>query len=415
MYKKYILYVFIFLIIGEIIHTYYKLKNNNLENKIDETFQNYNELPTLTNMNKSYPRNINTISYKPDLGLQSISIVTKIPTLITGKLPVLGYYGNNLYASKIPISIIRHYVLPIEYKKYITSLDVFNSLNNNNIELGLFRDYDMLTNLKTINNRIEILIPLYYETIYFLTSKELKDLSHFQNINLEEKALKLFTTKNDKYILDKIIKICNIDNTKLEIYTFDLMENASANFILNPKSILFICCHFKNGILQTLLNKIECLVLPYIPNKESLIAIGNYNQKNPINNEKLLQLINYYINKLKNEFDNVYSSIINHNLSKNKLINRNGKHMYKTIKIRNSIYISKINDFTTTQLTMFSENIVKWYQTMGNELNKWNTIKMLNNIDEQSFNLNEIAVISKKIKIEDTMNNKLYNLKLISN
>lgn len=428
--KKYILYVIIFLIIGELIHQYYKsfksiyttttrtinqttINQSTINQK--EEFTNYNELPTLTDLSKSYPRRINSIAYKPDTDIQPITISTIVPTLTTGKFPTLGFYGNNSYASKIPINIIRHSILPIEYKRYETSKEVCDNLELEEIELGLFRDYDIISRLRTNGQtKQEMIIPMYYETMYFLTSKELKDLPHFQNVNLEGKPIKLFTTSNDKPLLDKIIKICNIDTTKLEIYAFKSMEDASMNFILNPESIIFICCHFKNGILQKLLNELECLVLPFIPNRDSLIAIGGYNQRNPVNDEKLRALIEYKMKELKYEFNNVYSSIVNQNLTKNILYHRNDKQVYKTIKLRTSLYIGHLDIFTEKQLSMLSKNMIKSYQTMGKELDNWNKIDVLDNNDEDSFNLDEVAVVLKEIKIENTMNNEIRKLGYIN-
>ena len=408
-YKKYLLYFIIFLILGEIIH-------NKLKNKKEE-FTNYNELPHLTNLDKSQPRRINSISYQPETKLQPIIIRTKVPTLKNGELPRLGFYGTNSYASKIPVSIIRKYVLPIEYSRYETSEKVLLGLKKGEIQLGLIRDYNILSRLR-LNNKnpnIKVLVPMYYETVFFLTSKELKDLSHFQMINLiVSKPVKLFTTTNDKPLLDIIINICKIDATKLEIYVYKSMEDASLNFILNPESILFTCCHFKNGILQKLLKEVECLVLPFIPTYNSLIEIGGYNQKNPVNDDK----INALLIKSKKELNNVLGSDIqsvlySHNLSKNILKNRNNNQTYKTIKMRLSMYISNLDKFNDKQLKMLSSNMIEYYQTMGAELNKWNTVEMMNNNDEESFNLEEITMVTKKLEIEDNVKN-CFNVNFIN-
>jgi hypothetical protein len=402
--KNYFIYIIIFLLLGEIIHYYIKKSNKTNEGFITK---NYNELPDTIDVNKSYPRKVNNNLISINNHLQPIIIKTKIPLLKTGNLPLLGYYGNNSsYASIIPINILRKKILPLNYSRYNSSMDVLNNLMNNNIQLGIIRDHEILLN----NNDIKIIVPLYYETVFLLTGINLKDLTHLQLINLSNKKYKLYLSKNDKYILDIIIKYTEINTNNLEIYTYIKLEDAITNFILDKEGLFFCCCHFKNSLLQSLLNSIECFVLEYIPTINSMTEIGNYSFKNPINYETLNNKILNIKMKIENKFNTVYPSIKKHNLNKNKLLSNNNKQIYNTLYLRNSLYINNINLFTNNQLKLLSKNIIKWYQTFSKELNNWNNITFLINDDQYSFNLDEIANVNKKIKFENNMKTEIANL-----
>jgi hypothetical protein len=247
---------------------------------------------------------------------------------------------------------------------------------------------------------------MYYETMYLLTTKELKDLSHFQMVNLLEKPIKLYTSKNDKPLLDTIISVTGIETTKLEIYSYDTMEKAALQYILNPSGIFFGCCHFKNPILQNLLDNVSCLTLDYIPTRGSMYAIGGYSFKNPISDEALDLKINALYDTLLSAF-NVNDNLVGHNLSKNNLINRSGSKLYRTINLRTSLYISNLDSFTKEQLVTLSKNMVEFYQTMSSELNKWNAKQTLNNIDDLSFRFEELSYVDPKLEIESHMNDEL--------
>jgi flagellin-specific chaperone FliS len=418
-YIKYTLAFIIFLIVGEIIHNYIK-KYLDKKNQKKETFTNYNELPYISDLTKSQPRHINSNGYTPDEGLQPIIVTTKQKTLNNGNLPTIGYVGSKS-ASIIPINIIRQRILPCEYRELPTNNDVYNNILNNNIDLAVIRDLVVIQGLTNVNtntttstitttttnvNQLKVIAPMYYETIYLLTTKELKDLSHFQMVNLLEKPVKLYTSKNDKQLLDTIISVTGIENTKLQIYSYDTMEKAALQYILNPEGLFFGCCHFKNPILQNLLDNVSCLSLDYIPTRGSMYAIGGYSFKKPISDESLDLKIKTLYETLLSAF-NVNSNLVGHNLSKNNLINRSGSKLYKTINLRTSLYISNLDSFTNEQLVSLSKNMVEFYQTMSSELNKWNTKQTLNNIDNLSFRFEELSYVDPKLEIEEHMNNEL--------
>jgi flagellin-specific chaperone FliS len=412
-YIKYTIAIIIFLIVGEIIHNYIKnyLDKDNANNK-QETFTNYNELPYISDLSKSQPRHINSNSYTPDEGLQPIIVTTKQKTLNDGSLPVIGYVGSKS-ASIIPVNIIRQRILPCEYRELPTNNDVYNSIVTANIDLAIIRDLVVIQGLTNANinanattNQLKVIAPMYYETMYLLTTKELKDLSHFQMVNLLEKPIKLYTSKNDKPLLDTIISVTGIETTKLEIYSYDTMEKAALQYILNPSGIFFGCCHFKNPILQNLLDNVSCLTLDYIPTRGSMYAIGGYSFKNPISDEALDLKINALYDTLLSAF-NVNDNLVGHNLSKNNLINRSGSKLYRTINLRTSLYISNLDSFTKEQLVTLSKNMVEFYQTMSSELNKWNAKQTLNNIDDLSFRFEELSYVDPKLEIESHMNDEL--------
>lgn len=428
-YKKTIIVIIIFLIVGELIHKYIKNyldkknKNNNTNktdktigkeennNKKAEAFTNYNELPYISNLSKSQPRNINNNGYKPDSNLQPIIITTKVNALQNGNLPVIGYYGNNR-ANTIPINILRKYIIPCEYIQYKTNDELYNQFKNGNMELGIIRDMTVINGLTLNNsneNNIKVIAPMYYETVFLLSTKELKDLTHFQMINLLTEPIKLYTSKNDKPLLDIIIAVTNIDTTKIEIYEFDNMEKAALSYILDSEGLYFCCCHFKNPILQNLLDSISCLTLDYIPTRSSMYAIGGYSFKNPISNESLDKKINNLYETLVISF-NANKNMIGHNLSKNKLNNRSGSKMYRTFNLRTSLYLTKLKSFSDKQLHILSNKLIEWYQTMSTELDKWNDKQELNNVDDISFKLDYISFIDSKLEIVPQVNDKLKEL-----
>ena len=412
-FKKYVLLILCFLLIGELTHIYIKNTIKNKNNK-NEGFVNYNELPHISNINKSYPRHISSNIMKIDEGLQPIVIKTKLLTLTNNKLPIIGYYGNNSYASIIPLNIIRKKILPINYIAINDSNEVYNKLNNKDIDIGLIRDCDVLRLLnKNKLMNIRILLPMYYETIFLFTSKDLSNITHFQLINLQTKPIKLYTTKNDKLLLDIIIEKTNIDTSKLEIYIYNNLEDVSVNFILNPLSICFICCHFKNKILRQLFNSVICVSLDYIPTMSSLLQIGNYSNKNPINEDALLKIKDSVVKNLTFSLvspDFEVSNLLYHNLSKNNLLNRNNSNVYNTFHLRLSLYIRKDNLFTNEQLFIFASNSIKWYQTFSSELDKWNYNELLDNNDNLSYKLDTISMIDSRIKIEENVKNKMIQL-----
>lgn len=418
-YLKYILAFLIFLIVGELIHKYIRNKTNKSDktNKINnEQFTNYNELPYIANLLKSQPRNINSNEYIPDEYLQPIVITTKQQTLSNGNLPTIGYVGTKSI-SVIPINIIRQRILQCEYIDYPTNTELYNNILSSNIDLAIIRDInviqDLTNNSITNQNQLKVIAPLFYETIYLLTTEELKDLSHFQFINLLDKPVKLYTSTNDKQLLDIIIKVTGIETTKLEIYTYDTMEKSALEYILNPEGIFFCCCHFKNPTLQNLFENVSCLSLDYLPTRSSMYAIGGYSFKNPISDEALDLKIKVLNDTLLSLF-NVSNNVIGHNLSKNKLINRSGSNIYRTINLRSSLYISNLDSFTEEQLMMLSKNMVEYYQTMSFELNKWNNKETLNNVDDLSFVFNEFSYVDPKLEIEEHMNIELQNLGYVS-
>lgn len=422
-YIKYIIAFLIFLIIGEIIHIYIKNyldiknknKNDNINNTKKEAFINYNELPYISNLSKSQPRHINSNGFKPDDELQPIIVTTKQKQFNNGTLPKIGYVGSKA-ANIIPVNIIRQRILPCEYTELTTNNEVYNNISSGNIDLAIIRDLLVIqgltnsnTNANANNNQIKVIAPMYYETMYLLTTKDLKDLSHFQMVNLLEKPIKLYTSKNDKTLLDTIISVIGIETTKLEIYSYDTMEKASLEYILNPEGIFFGCCHFKNTILQNLLDNVSCLTLDYIPTRGSMYAIGMYSFKNPISDEALDIKINTIYETLLSAF-NVNANTVGHNLSKNKLSNRSGSNLYITVNLRTSLYISNLDSFTKGQLVQLSKNMVEWYQTMSSELNNWNVKQMLNNVDDLSFRFEELSYVDPKLEIESHMNSELRNL-----
>jgi hypothetical protein len=412
-YIKYILAFIIFLIVGEIIHNYIK---NYLDNNKKEAFTNYNELPYISDLTKSQPRHINSNDYIPDNGLQPIIVTTKQKTLNNGTLPTIGYVSSKS-ASIIPVNIIRQRILPCEYREFATNNEVYNNILSGNIDLAIIRDMNVIQGLTTSNinsnttininyNQLKVIAPMYYETMYLLTTKELKDLSHFQMVNLLEKPVKLYTSKNNKQLLDTIISVTGVETTKLEIYSYNTMDKAALEYILNPEGIFFGCFHFKNPILQNLLENVECLTLDYIPTRGSMYAIGGYSFKKPISDEALDIKIKTLYETLLSAF-NVSSNLVGHNLSKNKLNNRSGSKLYKTINLRTSLYISNLDSFTKEQLVMLSKNIVEWYQTFSSELNKWNTKQTLNNADDLSFRFEDLSYVDPKLEIETHMNDEL--------
>lgn len=428
--KYKICYVMFFLLLAEIIHHYIKYKNRNSftskfnkENCNKEGFTslsanvNYNELPSLTNITKSYPMIIDNIGYKPMSMLQPIVITTKLKTLKNGKLPLLGYYRDNLSVSIIPSIIIRKKVLPVNLVNYNTSVELLENINSNKCDLGIIRDMDVL-NLDSNKVKPFVIIPMFYETLYLLSSNKIKDLNHFQQINNLTRKIKIYTNKNDELILNKIISITNIERSNIEIYSYENINKSAMEFILNPEGLFFICCHFKNSILQNLLNSIECLTLDYIPTYKSMLEIGNYSYKNPVNENSLNLLLKNVTNKLEviigiSTFK--FNNVLFHNLSKNKLKNRNNSQNYNTYSIRSSLYISRNNllTFTNEQLQLLASNMIKWYQTIEMEINKWNNLLDINNDDNKSFKLNYISCIDSKLEIESNMKNEMIKLNYI--
>lgn len=419
MIKIYIICFILFLILGELIHNYIKSKNTSSNNNIKNTnkreqFKNYNELPHLTDLSKSNFRYINDDNYKPDINLQPIVIKSKIPVLSNGDLPTLGYYIDNNYANTIIVKMLKKYIIPMNTNSYNTSLNILNDLVNYKINLGIIRDYEVINYIKKYNNNndngddINVVCPLLYETIYILRKEDL-NLEHLQYINIQDNIIRIFTILNDKPILDILILYLNIDTRKIEINVLSTPEKCISNFILEEKSILFICCHFKNGYLQSLLENNKCYALDYIPTINSLMAIGNYSKNNPINDDALEKMRK---NILKLLHEELYVKIYNHNLSKNNLLSLNDDSIYETFNIRNSLYIYD-RFFTDYQQILLSTNIIKYYQTFLSELNKWNNIPALNNVDNNSLDFLHLSNVNKSINFNEYVKKELVNMNLI--
>lgn len=443
MIKIYIICFIFFLIIGELIHNYIKsinnsLPNNNVKTNKKEAFKNYNELPHLTDLSKSNFRYIDNDNYEPNINLQPIVVKTKIPVLLNGDLPTLGYYIDNNYGNTIIVKMLKKYVIPINTNSYNTSLNILNDLVNYKINLGIIRDYEVINYIKNHNNIkntynkkiynkkkynksnnknnskeinddiINVVCPLLYETIYILKKEDL-NLEHLQYINIQDNIIRIFTILNDKPILDTLILYLNIDTRKIEINVLSTPEKCISNFILEEKSILFICCHFKNGYLQSLLENNKCYVLDFIPTINSLMAIGNYSKNNPINDDALEKI---RVNILKLLCEELHVKIYNHNLSKNNVLSLNSASIYETFNIRNSLYIYN-KFFTDYQQELLSKNIIKYYQTFLAEINKWNNIPELNNIDNTSLDFLHLSNVNKSINFNEYIKNELINMNLI--
>jgi hypothetical protein len=428
-YMKYIICVIIFLLIGELIHNYVKSLNkyekgkevlldgkevllDGKEGLLDgkELFTNYNELPHLIDLSKSNYRYINNDTYNPDINLQPIILKSKIPVLSNGDLPKLGYYIDNKYANVIIVKMVKKYVIPISEKSYNTSLNILDDLLSYNLNLGIVRDYEVINHIKEYgNNDIKVICPLIYETLYMI-KKESLNLKHFQYINTNVDIVKIFTILNDKPILDLLILYLNIDVRKLEINVLSSIDRCISSFILEEKSILFICCHFKNGYLQALLKDNKCYVLDYIPTITSLMEIGNYSKTNPINDDALDKIRKHTLQLINNK---LHTKIYYHNLSKNNILSENNNdNIYETFNIRNSLYIYE-QYFTEYQQDLLSKNIIKYYQTCLSELNKWNVIPELNNIDNNSLDFLNLSNVHKLIMFNDFVKKELININMI--
>lgn len=443
--KKYILYIIIFLLLGEIVHQsvkYYirqiKVSNtatinnadsSNINNSVTssntknintrvnsrdyEGFKNYNELPYLSDLSKSEPRYVNTDTYNPDTALEPIIIETKIPILSTGNLPVLGYYYDTNYANNVTVSVIKKYILPVTISSYSTSSDVINAIKSNIINLGIIRDYNILSldNLDTQDKlgNIEVISPLLYETVFMITTSSIK-ITHFQLINLQDKPINIYTNPNDIELLNIIIDVLKIERGLLRIYVINDMAKCISEFILDNGGILFICCHFKNKYLQSLCDNIKCCVLDYIPTLDTLRAVGNYSKAKPINMDALIKIRDTMLKEL---YKSVYViSGYDHNLSRNNMISLSKSMIYSTLNIRNSLYINTRN-FTEYQLVLLSQNMVKYYQTLSANLNEWNNKQELNNEDVSSFDFLNLANVNYKLPIELNIKNELKKLNLI--
>lgn len=415
--KRYVIYIIIFLIIGEILHEsikYYikKINNNNTSKKEinekvnNEGFTNYNELPHLTNLTKSYPRRVTNISHNIENNLEPIVVTTKVPVLSSGQLPTIGYYCDNNYANSLMVRMIKKEILPVLDKQYDTSKKILKDIELNKANLGIIRDYEVLNNN---TGKLEVIAPLLFETVYMITTNKI-NISHFQLINLQEKPIKIFTNPNDIEVLELIISIFKIDSRKLEIYVIKDISRCISEFILDDKSILFICCHFKNKYLQSLLENKKCCVLEYIPTLDTLKEIGNYSKRKPINTDALLKIKSHMLNQI---YDTMYiNKIYKHNLSKNNVVSLTNSKIYNTLNIRNSLYINKKN-FTNYQLEMLSSNMIKKYQTLLMGLNEWNRLELYDNNDTNSIDFMNLANINNTLEIENTMKNELIKVKLI--
>lgn len=432
--NKYILYVLIFLILGEIIHQIIKgninlssiLDNNINKNKDNniyteseankEQFTNYNELPHLSNLNKSYPRDINTNSYTPDTGIQPIVIETKLPVLSNGELPTLGYYYDNNYANSMITSIIRKYILPANITLYKESNTIYTDLvKTKKLNLGIIRDYEVINNITNNSNTgtdlINVICPLIYETVFMITTNKIP-ITHFQlvnNINIKT-PIKLFTTPNDKPLLDIILNIFKIDTRRLEVNVIQSMTKCISEFMLEDESILFICCHFKNKYLRALFENKQCVLLDYIPTIKTLRAIGNYSKNKPINNDALEKLNNKLLTDFYKELN--ISGLYYYNLSKNKVVSLVNSSIYKTVNIRNSLYINK-ELFTSYQLELLANNIIRYYQTLEQSLNNWNTIPEYDNNDTKSLDFLQLSNVNPRIEIEENIKQNLIENNLI--
>lgn len=432
--NKYILYVLIFLILGELIHQIIKgningsiVLDNNINSKIKiqkEEFTNYNELPYLSTLNKSYPRDINKYYsmttnnnlYKKESIVIPIVIESRVPVLSTGNLPILGYYYDNNYANSMITSIIRKYILPTNILQYKKSYLIYEDLiKEKKIHLGIIRDYEVIKKININNNSIQektnVICPLIYETLFMITTNKIQ-ITHFQlinNINIKS-PIKLFTTPNDKQLLDIILNIFKIDTRKIEVNVIESMTKCISEFMLEDESILFICCHFKNKYLRALFENKQCVLLDYIPTLSTLRLIGNYSKIKPINNDALEKLQYKMLNDLYKELE--ITGLYYYNLSKNKVVSLVNSSIYKTVNIRNSLYINK-ELFTSYQLELLSDNIIRYYQTLEKSLNNWNKIPEYDNNDTNSLDFLQLSNVNPKLDIEENIKQKLIDYKLI--